>query len=758
MTPYSLAEMPMDWDKIVLTTRSTAKQPAQTCKSRQRTISVRLTYNAASQVLTSTNADDETTTHVYDVRGRLTSTTDGNNITTSHTYDKNNNRISLTDGKGDQRQWLYDKRNLVTTKTYPSTRGNDFYTITYDALRRLVVKTDQQQDSCTSSYDLAGRLTTKKYHRNGTTLESTDRYSYDAASRIIRSHKGRHNITTQHSFAPDGQALTETLVVDGRSYTTSRAYDAANRPTRHTYPSGAATHWAYTARNLVNTVHYQDKIVVTQTHDAGYRLTNQTFGNGLNRTITYSRRDNLRTTDAVAGKNDLNLSYSYAADKQITAENIVGDVLRNSSFRANYDGGNRLSAWTRAGAPVRHTQTWNYDKAGNWNSTTKDSNTENRNHSAADQVTSIAGNATTNDAKGNLTEYELNGTEYEVEYDLDNRITKVEVDNDEVAYRYDAFGRRIIRKEGSTKTALIWWGDSECAEHKHRAGQTVIQNDIFSHPTRLNAVIARAVDGSKFKLEWYHKNYLDHVYAVSNKRGKILEHYRYSAFGEVEIYNPSGLAKATTQINNQILWNTRRKDPVSGYYMYKYRHYSPELGRWLSRDPIEEEGGFNLFIFVRNGPIVRFDIFGLACTVVPDGNGGFKLKCTTQHPWQLDVAYNPNTNPETGNIKVTIDLIKGILVAIPPINIPRIGIIQEVGPKIEQKIKSSIDEYADQLSTSEKICLKALYVGGFALLKEELSHSGTLLGSPQTGTLDYTFSYDFDSNAATFQFSFTKNF
>jgi len=51
-------------------------------------------------------------------------------------------------------------------------------------------------------------------------------------------------------------------------------------------------------------------------------------------------------------------------------------------------------------------------------------------------------------------------------------------------------------------------------KYEHQAGQTVIQNDIMSHPYLLNSVIARAVDGSKSKLEWYHKNYLDHVYAV----------------------------------------------------------------------------------------------------------------------------------------------------------------------------------------------------------------------------------------------------
>lgn len=89
-----------------------------------------------------------------------------------------------------------------------------------------------------------------------------------------------------------------------------------------------------------------------------------------------------------------------------------------------------------------------------------------------------------------------------------------------------------------------------------------------------------AVDGSKFDPEWYRKNYLDHVYAVSDESGDFNEHYRYAAFGEVTIYNNSGTVQSSSQINNQIMWNTRRLDEVSGYYLYKYRHYSPALGRW----------------------------------------------------------------------------------------------------------------------------------------------------------------------------------
>ena len=350
------------------------------------------------------------------------------------------------------------------------------------------------------------------------------------------------------------------------------------------------------------------------------RLTHQDYGNGLDRTINFYRADRLRSSEVLSKGaqtiDDLSMVYTYAVDKQVTSEQITGDLLPSSGFTSSYDAGNRLTNWSSpTSATTTKAQTWNYDNAGNWDSTDKTigttTTTENRTHSAADQLTNIGGEASTNDLKGNLTEYEIKGIEYTVTYDLDNRISKVEVDNDDVEYRYDAFGRRVIRKEGSTSTSLIWWGNSECAEHKHQAGQTVIQNDIMEHPSRLNSVIARAVDGSKFKLQWYHKNYLDHVYAVSDDSGDILEHYRYTAFGEVTIYDENGNLENSTQIENTILWNTRRRDEVTGYYMYKYRHYSPELGRWPSRDPIGENGGVNLYAFVGNAPTVYWDGLGL---------------------------------------------------------------------------------------------------------------------------------------------------
>lgn len=44
---------------------------------------------------------------------------------------------------------------------------------------------------------------------------------------------------------------------------------------------------------------------------------------------------------------------------------------------------------------------------------------------------------------------------------------------------------------------------------------------------------------------------------------------------------------------------------------YGFRYYDPVTGRWPSRDPIEEEGGLNLYGFVYNNPVNQWDLLGL---------------------------------------------------------------------------------------------------------------------------------------------------
>jgi RHS repeat-associated protein len=52
-------------------------------------------------------------------------------------------------------------------------------------------------------------------------------------------------------------------------------------------------------------------------------------------------------------------------------------------------------------------------------------------------------------------------------------------------------------------------------------------------------------------------------------------------------------------------------DLATNLYNYGYRYYHTQLGRWISRDPLNELGGVNLYGFVANSPGGNFDLLGL---------------------------------------------------------------------------------------------------------------------------------------------------
>jgi RHS repeat-associated protein len=50
---------------------------------------------------------------------------------------------------------------------------------------------------------------------------------------------------------------------------------------------------------------------------------------------------------------------------------------------------------------------------------------------------------------------------------------------------------------------------------------------------------------------------------------------------------------------------------ASGLYLTMFRVYDPQTGRWLSKDPIEEMGGVNLYAYVGGDPVNWIDPLGL---------------------------------------------------------------------------------------------------------------------------------------------------
>jgi RHS repeat-associated protein len=76
------------------------------------------------------------------------------------------------------------------------------------------------------------------------------------------------------------------------------------------------------------------------------------------------------------------------------------------------------------------------------------------------------------------------------------------------------------------------------------------------------------------------------------------------------LFQSSQLAKTT---------ENQRFPRVVSYYGYRY--YTPQIGRWINRDPIEEKGGFNLYNFLGNDGVNKFDLLGLACCYGAGGMG-----------------------------------------------------------------------------------------------------------------------------------------
>jgi RHS repeat-associated protein len=87
--------------------------------------------------------------------------------------------------------------------------------------------------------------------------------------------------------------------------------------------------------------------------------------------------------------------------------------------------------------------------------------------------------------------------------------------------------------------------------------------------------------------------------------GEVSAEYDYGPFGQLlEQHGPYAT-------ENRFRFSTKWEDAESGLYYYGFRYYNPSTGRWLSRDPIEERGGKNLYGFLGNNGINRVDLKGL---------------------------------------------------------------------------------------------------------------------------------------------------
>ena len=213
------------------------------------------------------------------------------------------------------------------------------------------------------------------------------------------------------------------------------------------------------------------------------------------------------------------------------------------------------------------------------------------------------------DADRNATLIKTATGTWSVSYNAENRPVRFECAGTQtvVEMNYDYLGRRFEKKitvAGTTTLhhRYIYRGFLQIAcLDLTRAGTPALWF-VFWDPTQPTATRPLAIqkNGTWFV---YGHDLTKNVCEVFGSDGYIKTTYSYSPFGNVS---------SVGNFEQNFQWSSEFYDPEVGLVYYNYRHYSPTTARWLSRDPIEEMGGLNLYCFCGNNPIKKWDELGFA--------------------------------------------------------------------------------------------------------------------------------------------------
>ena len=217
----------------------------------------------------------------------------------------------------------------------------------------------------------------------------------------------------------------------------------------------------------------------------------------------------------------------------------------------------------------------------------------------------------------------------EYTYDAENRLIKVVksvAGNTEVQYTYDYMGRRVRSKSfyygnpnGDIKYVFDGWlavaelngSISDQFVRAYTWGQDLSGSRDGAGGVGGLLSMTRA-DGVDYGYFYDANGNVTQVVRLTD--GQVSAKYKYDPFG-----NSIGQFDS---INNPFRFSTKAFDYLTQLYYSGYRYYSPRLGRWITRDPIEEMGGRNLFGFVENNPLNQIDLNGqFAFVVIPIGIG-----------------------------------------------------------------------------------------------------------------------------------------
>ncbi|MGN0876098.1 MAG: RHS repeat-associated core domain-containing protein [Kiritimatiellia bacterium] len=575
----------------------------------------RFGYDAWGRCDEWTNALGESVSIRYDAVGNVIGKTGAVHPVRCR-YDTAGRRLSLATTRDgimwDMTGWTYDPLTGKCTAKRYADDSQVTYTSTTDGLPQ---ETRRASGAWISTRYDDRRLAVETVSSDGI---ANARSAYDEFGLLTSSS----NAVAVYAYARHavGLATNECMAVGNADATYVRSVDAFGRVVVRGFAGEGMQTIVYDASGRIASVS-DAAATIAYSYDAEGHETGSvmTLANGLVVTRQVVRdpyRPELvrAVTNRVAGVTVDGFAYDYDA---------LGRVVSRNADSFGYDvRGQVMSACLQMVRPESIQSTYGYDLVGNFTTVTVGTNVTDYVSNEVNQYVSIGGASSTSAVDGGQSAFGA----WSLSYDADGRLVRLATSGgDVVCQGYDAFGRRVQKTSPGVETAFLYDGWNLVREVSVRTDGTDAVTD-YRWGRDLSGTLGGA--GGVGGLLYLARNgaiYVPlydasgNILAYVDDTGAVVARYVYDAFGRT-------VASTGAQANElRFRYATKYTEPESGLVYYGYRFYCPGNGRWLSRDPLEEVDGENLYSFCRNDALNGIDCLGLLTmpSIVPDDPRAF---------------------------------------------------------------------------------------------------------------------------------------